>query len=53
MPISQKTYIPTLRGTAAYRFLKMAEANFRNRGSVDFSKEYAEAQQILKKKPRT
>jgi len=53
MPVVPKTYIPTLRGTAAYRFLKMAEANFRNKGSVDFSKEYAEAQQILKKKPRT
>ncbi len=49
MPVFVKA-IPTLRGEAAERFLKMAEENFRNRGSVDFSKAAANSRAILEKR---
>lgn len=42
--------IPTLRGSAAERFVKMSEENLRRRASVDFSKEAANSYAILKKK---
>lgn len=42
--------IPTLRGSAAERFVEMSEENLRRRASVDFSKEAANSYAILKKK---
>ena len=42
--------IPTLRDSAAERFVKMSEENLRRRASVDFSKEAANSYAILKKK---
>lgn len=42
--------IPTLRGSAAERFVKMSEENLRRRASVDFSKEAANSYAILKRK---
>ncbi len=40
--------IPTLRGNVASRFNKIAETNeTQKKGSVDFSKEVAEARAIL------
>ncbi len=44
--------IPTLRGKAAERFLTMAEENFRNRGTVDFSKAAANSRAILEKRAK-
>lgn len=41
--------IPILKGKAAERFLKIAEENYRKRGSIDFSKEYINSQMIIKK----
>lgn len=41
--------IPILTGKAAERFLKIAEENYRNRQTVNFSKEYNESQMIIKK----
>ena len=40
--------IPTLRGSAAERFVEMSEENLRRRASVDFSKEAANSYAILK-----
>jgi len=42
--------IPTLRGSAAERFVKMSEENLRRRASVDFSREAANSYAIMKKK---
>ncbi len=49
MPVYVKA-IPTLRGKAAERFLKMADENLRNRGSVDFAKAAANSRAILEKR---
>ena len=43
--------IPTLRGEAADRFIKMSEDNLKRRASVDFSREAANSCGILNKKP--
>ena len=40
--------IPTLRGEAADRFIKMSEDNLKRRASVDFSREAANSCGILK-----
>lgn len=42
--------IPTLRGKAAERFVKMSEENLRRRGTVDFSKAAANSREILAKR---
>jgi hypothetical protein len=42
--------IPTLRGEAADRFIKISEDNLHRRASVDFSKEAANSYAILNKK---
>lgn len=42
--------LPTLRGEVADRFIKMSEANFQRRASVDFSRGAANSYAILNKK---
>ena len=42
--------IPILKGKVAERFIKISEENLRNKGSIDFSKEYKNSMLILKKK---
>lgn len=42
--------IPTLRGAAAERFVRISEENLRRRASVDFSKAAANSRAILNKR---
>lgn len=42
--------LPTLRGAAADRFVKMSEKNILRRASVDFSREAANSFAILNKR---
>lgn len=46
----QMKAIPTIRGEAAQRFVRMSEENLRRRATVDFSKQAANSYAILKKK---
>lgn len=41
--------IPILKGKNAERFIKMTQENFNKRGSIDFSKEFANSYAILMK----
>ena len=38
-----------LTGKSAERFVKQAEENFKNKGTIDFTKEAEAAREILKK----
>lgn len=40
---------PVLKGKVAEKFVTEAEANLKNKGSVDFSKQLQSAKKILKK----
>jgi len=40
---------PVLKGTVAEKFVTEAEANLKNKGSVDFSKQLQSVKKILKK----
>ena len=42
--------IPILIDEVAERFIKKSKENFRNKGSIDFSKEYNNSMMILKRK---
>ena len=42
--------IPILKGKVAERFITISEENLRNKGSIDFSKEYNNSMMILKRK---
>lgn len=44
--------IPTLTGGAAERFIEKSDDNLRNRGSIDFSKEFDNSMRILGKGKR-
>lgn len=45
--------IPTLQGRAAERFIRRSEENIKNRGSIDFSREYINSLIILNKTKTT
>lgn len=41
--------IPTLTGEVADRFIKMSEENLKNKGSIDFTKEFNNSIMILRR----
>lgn len=42
--------IPTLTGESAEKFIEKYKENTKNKGSIDFSKEYANSKAILEKR---